>query len=195
LHSSLLKNLYLVAASAIVVAGLIFATKNFRNEDREKKKYVLTVLLLFCFTVLTFTFLYSQSPNIDYSTRHFKLTSFLIYPIVLDTLLRQMNKKFLFLGVGILVIIAAGNHLRLCRTWLSGTSVTASGFRLSKQDMPLPLKNRLDSLVKTRTIVVSPYESRYAIDNDLIWPVQSADTALPGLIGLGYPVLNYCPGQ
>lgn len=192
LHSLTRQSLYLFMCSLILLFLFFFILRDFRKADVLRKKYVFIAFCLFAFSVLVFSFLYSEG-NIDYNTRHFKLTSFLFYPLFFDALLRRVSAKIVGAVAAVLVVIAIGNHLRLSRTWLRDTPVTASGFRLLKSDMPLPHKARLDSLIRQRTIVVSPYDDRYSIDNDLILPVMLPLTGktyapLAGQ-GLGYPVI------
>ena len=58
-----------------------------------------------------------------------------------------------------------------------------------QEDMPLSLKNRVDSLVKVKTVVIGPYESRYSIDNQLILPVLSTTDIRADLAQYGYPLI------
>lgn len=192
LHSETRQSLYLLLCSLILLVLLFFIVRDLPKAQMLRKQYVFISFCLFAFSVLVFSVLYSEG-NVDYNTRHFKLTSFLFYPLFFDALLKRVSAKIVGVVAAILVVIAIGNHLRLSRVWLRDTPVTASEFRLLKSDMPLPLKVRLDSLVRQRTIVVSPYDDRYSIDNDLILPVMlplrgKTYEPLAGQ-GLNYPVI------
>jgi hypothetical protein len=185
-----MQQVYLSALSAAMLLTVVFLMKDLRNDDERRAKYKLLTLFLFGFSVIVFTFLYARGSDIDYSTRHFKLSSFLLYPVMIDWFLRRKNGKVIAGVCGVLMLYAVANHLRLAKNWLSHTAVTPSGYRLFPNvDMPLAVKLKLDSAIKEKTVVVSGYESRYAIDNALILPVfrEAGDTTR--IDGAGHQVL------
>ncbi len=180
---------YLFIISITVLLCPIYLAKHFNEYALDKKKYVFLVFMLYLISVTIFTILYTKGTPIDINPRHLKLTSFLLYPILVELALTKFNKIWVLGLLTFLGIYALGNHIRLTRKWTQETSITSSGFRLLKEDMPLNLKQTLDSLIKTNTIVISPYESRYAIDNQLILPILSKVDVRSDLIHYGYPLI------
>jgi hypothetical protein len=165
------------------------AVRHFSEYEPVKKKYIFLVSILYAVSVLVFIILYTKGTPIDLNARHLKLTSFLLYPVFFELLLKRFKRAWVLVLVGMLGVFALGNHIRLVRKWTQGTSITRSGFSLFKQDMPLGLKSKLDSLVKTKTVVISPYGSRYAVDNQLILPILSETDIRPDLVRYGYPTI------
>jgi hypothetical protein len=184
---------YLLALSAGMLVIFVCLIKDLKEDDEQRWNYKVITLFLYAFSVAAFTFLYSRGSAIDFSTRHFKLSSFLLYPLMIDWLLRRKYRKVALGLCGVLILCALVNHIRLVRIWLSDTAVTSSGFRLSSRDMPLAQKERLDSVVKEKTVVVSRFEGRYAIDNQLILPVTRRDGDPTAIEAPGYPVLYLDP--
>jgi len=180
---------YLLILSLVVAVIILRFVRDLPEDDEQRRKYKFMVGVLYLFCVVAFFLLYTKGSNIDYGTRHYKLTSFLFYPLGIDWLFRRAGRKLTIGLASLFVLIATANHFRLTRTWLSNTSVTSSGFLLSLDDMPLPLKEKLDNVIKTKTIVVSRYEPRYAIDNALILPVQRLESDSSHIVGPGGPIL------
>jgi len=187
-HSGL-QVVYLLILSLIIAVIILRFVRDLPEDDEKRRKFKFMVGALYLFCVVAFFLLYTKGSNIDYGTRHYKLTSFLFYPLGIDWLFRRAGRKLTIALASLLVLVATANHLRLARNWLSNTSVTSSGFLLSLDDMPLPLKEKLDKVIKIKTIVVSHYEPRYAIDNALILPVQRPKSDSTHIVGPGWTIL------
>ncbi|MEO6960334.1 MAG: hypothetical protein ABIY90_00100 [Puia sp.] len=184
-----LQNIYLLILSGGVLAAFIYFIKHFPENDFVKRKYNSIVLMLYLLSVLVFVVLYCEGSSIDFNTRHFKLTSFLFYPILVEQAWRKLDKRVLIGLFAFLSIYAIGNHIRLSRIWISNTSVTASRFRLTNTDLPIALKEKLDRQVRTKTAVISWYSSTYCIDNPMILPILGADGDSSKLARAGYRVV------
>jgi hypothetical protein len=175
--------------SAILISCLVYVVRHFAEYDQPKKKYIFLVLMVYLISTMVFIVLYTKGTPIDINPRHLKFSSFLLYPLLIGVSLKKFKKSWVLGFIALLFVYAIGNHIRLTRAWTKTTAVTKSGFRLFKEDLPLNLKNGLDSLVKTKTIVISGYEDRYAIDNQLILPVMSSEDLRPYLRQYGYPMI------
>jgi hypothetical protein len=184
-----LESSYLIVVSVLFIAALLYVIRRFSEYPLIKKKYIFLALILYAVSVSVFIVLYVKGTPIDQNPRHLKLTSFLLYPVLVDLMLNKWKKPWLILIIFLLGGYALFNHARLVRTWNRGTSVTRSGHRMLKEDMPLAMKERIDSLVRVKTVVISPYESRYSVDNQLILPVLSKEDIRQELQGYGYPVI------
>lgn len=180
---------YLFIISIVVIACVIYVARRLNSYTVEKRKYIFLVFILYFFCITVFVVLYVKGTPIDFNTRHLKLSSFLLYPILVELALTRFNKPLVLGFFSLLGLFAIGNHIRLARVWTEHTSVTRSDFRLFKEDMPLDLKQRLDSLVHTKTLVISRFENRYSIDNQFIIPIMSNQDIRADLATYGYPLI------
>jgi len=180
---------YLFILSAILIVSLVWVVRHFRAYAELKRKYIFLALSLYGISAAVFIVLYTKGTPIDLNPRHLKLSSYLLYPVLAELALLKFKRVWVLGVLTLFGSFALANHVRLTRTWNRNTTITKSGFRLFQEDMPLSVKDSLDGLIKTKTVVVSPYESRYAIDNQLILPILSEKDIRPDLKKCGYPVI------
>jgi hypothetical protein len=185
-----LNGFYLCAISLVVLVCGIAVIRKISTYDGPKRKYILLAFLLFGISASIFIFLYVKGTPIDKNPRHLKLSSFLLYPVFIDLALRKFNRPWVLGAFFFFAGYALFNQTRLNRKWHQNTYVTHSGIRMSAPvDMPENLKWKLDSVIRVKTVVISRYENRYSIDNQLILPVRDSVGHLPELRTCGYPLI------
>jgi hypothetical protein len=185
-----LNGLYLGAVSLVVLICGIAVIRKINAYDAQKRKYILLSFLLFGISASIFIFLYVKGTPIDKNPRHLKLSSFLLYPVLIDLAIKKFSRGWVLGLFFFFAGYALFNQVRLNRKWHQYTYVAHSGIRLSAAvDMPENLKWKLDSVIRRKTMVISRYESRYAIDNQLILAVRDSVGVRSGLENSGYPLI------